>query len=31
VVSELSELNVDELTPRQALDVLYQLKSKLSS
>ncbi len=31
VVSELSELNIDELTPRQALDVLYQLKSKLSS
>ena len=29
VVSELSELNVDELTPRQALDLLYQLKKQL--
>ena len=31
VINELSELNIDEFTPRQALDMLYQLKSKLSS
>ena len=29
VLTELTELNPDQLTPRQALDFLYQLKDKL--
>ena len=29
VVAELNEINPDQLTPREALDILYQLKSKL--
>ena len=29
VISELADINVDELTPRQALELLYQMKNKL--
>jgi DNA mismatch repair protein MutS len=29
LISELDELDVDELTPRQALDLLYRFKSRL--
>ena len=29
VLTELQSLNIDELTPRQALDVLYQIKGKI--
>jgi DNA mismatch repair protein MutS len=29
VINELEELDVDELTPRQALDLLYRFKSRL--
>jgi len=31
VMNELNALNVDELTPKQALDILYQLKELVSS